>query len=487
MRRNRAFRIPAIAIPRPFSAAVLAGFAGLIVVASPPSVRAQAKPCTDAEPFRLEKLVHTVSHDLDQPLKMAFDRGEDGTVDIYFVERLGRVRKFDGKTGQVSTLGKPDALQTGAEIGLTGLALDPGFKSNRRLYLGHACREPAGLSSCVVRSTLDAAGNLDPASRKVVLAAPMLLMVVRSSITLRSGSDGDLFVGISENQSAEASSANTADLRGKILRIRPREDGGYDIPPGNLYPPGRDSTRPEIFVMGARQPYSLAWDHLRRRLAWGEFGPDATGARTEEHNVSQVPGFFGWPYFAGRHIPLGLGVGRDPAAILNVHPASKGLRALPPAVPAVHAYGQSGSVTGPLYHRPADAGPSFLPPGFDGLWFITDFNAGWVDTLRLDASGTAIRAQKRIPGLQLRHPVDFQQGPDGRLYAIEYVGSYVDHPDAAIVVLAYQGCAPTVGVVGGRKRIPATREYSRGPLRVTVGGEPRDIAGRWVHPAGESP
>lgn len=60
---------------------------------------------------------------------------------------------------------------------------------------------------------------------------------------------------------AQRTSANTQDLRGKILRIKPRPDGGYDIPPGNLFTNPQEG-RPEIFVMGVRNPYRMAIDPL---------------------------------------------------------------------------------------------------------------------------------------------------------------------------------------------------------------------------------
>ncbi len=46
-----------------------------------------------------------------------------------------------------------------------------------------------------------------------------------------------------------AISANTNDLRGKVLRIRVGQRGGYSIPAGNLFPAGMAGTRPEIYAM----------------------------------------------------------------------------------------------------------------------------------------------------------------------------------------------------------------------------------------------
>ena len=74
---------------------------------------------------------------------------------------------------------------------------------------------------------------------------------------------------------AERSAGNSNDLRGKIMRIRVHEDGSYEIPAGNLFPPGTAKTRPEIYVMGNRNPYRISVDQKNSFLYWGEVGPDA--------------------------------------------------------------------------------------------------------------------------------------------------------------------------------------------------------------------
>ncbi|WP_431210442.1 PQQ-dependent sugar dehydrogenase [Puia sp. P3] len=68
---------------------------------------------------------------------------------------------------------------------------------------------------------------------------------------------------------------NTNDLRGKILRIKVKSDGTYEIPEGNLFPAGEEKTRPEIYVMGDRNPYRISVDKKNGFLYWGEVGPDA--------------------------------------------------------------------------------------------------------------------------------------------------------------------------------------------------------------------
>ncbi|MBK7653635.1 MAG: PQQ-dependent sugar dehydrogenase [Flammeovirgaceae bacterium] len=69
---------------------------------------------------------------------------------------------------------------------------------------------------------------------------------------------------------AMKSSSNTNDLRGKILRIHPEPDGTYTIPEGNLFPKGEEKTRPEIYVMGNRNPYRISVDQKTGFLYWGK-------------------------------------------------------------------------------------------------------------------------------------------------------------------------------------------------------------------------
>ena len=83
--------------------------------------------------------------------------------------------------------------------------------------------------------------------------------------------------GLDERRGA----GNTNDLQGKILRINVQEDGSYTIPDGNLFPVGTAKTRPEIFVMGLRNPYRMSVDKATGAVMWGDYGPDAGTRRPE--------------------------------------------------------------------------------------------------------------------------------------------------------------------------------------------------------------
>ena len=147
---------------------------------------------------------------------------------------------------------------------------------------------------------------------------------------------------------AQKSSANTNDLRGKILRIHPEADGTYTIPDGNLFPKGTPKTRPEIYTMGHRNPYRISVDKHTGNVYWGDVGPDAgtdsagVGPMAEdEYNVARQPGNFGWPYFVAdnkAYNELNFATNQsgpkfDPAQPVNKSPNNTGLQSLPPPSP----------------------------------------------------------------------------------------------------------------------------------------------------------
>ena len=72
-----------------------------------------------------------------------------------------------------------------------------------------------------------------------------------------------------------AHSANTNDLRGKIIRITPKKGGGYTVPMGNLFAPGTPLTKPEIYVMGFRNPFRIELTRRSGDLFVADYSPDA--------------------------------------------------------------------------------------------------------------------------------------------------------------------------------------------------------------------
>ena len=155
-----------------------------------------------------------------------------------------------------------------------------------------------------------------------------------------------------EHYDDRRSAGNTNDLRGKILRIDVDEQGTYTIPDGNLFPKGTDKTRPEIYVMGDRNPYRISVDQKTGFLYWGEVGPDANNDSMEtrgprgydEFNQARKAGFFGWPFFIANNLPYReydyatgkSGAAFDPAKPINNSRNNTGLEAITTGTTCIH-------------------------------------------------------------------------------------------------------------------------------------------------------
>jgi cytochrome c len=490
------------------------GFPGALGLALPLSLALAAplqakftwEGCADFKEteFRYVKVVtRSVDPTLDEPLKVAFDAKPDGKVDLYYVERHGRVKRWNAAANTVTTLGKLDvysdsperAAQTGdTEHGLNGIALDPAFRTNGYIYLFY----PPWSERTFRLSRFTVTGDrLDPASEKVLLSMPesrdhpsgTLILLPGGALSFDAhgdlwvaiGADSKLHPAISETEwsySAEASSGNLADLRGSVLRIRPDNSvKGYSIPAGNmgeywsarfaqegkaaLAAEYKDPAKvlPEIFVKGTRNPYTLNVDPLRRWVAWGDYGPNGMGViKVEELNLATAPSFHGFPWFVGKNIDLMDRVtGMTPksvAAPQNLSKWNKGPVTLPPAEPALYTY--SNAVNGFLRGNHPTAGPFYayagenpsavkLPPHFDKAFFVAERTTG-LRVFKVSDNGTAFTDSVSLLTSQvIERPLDLQQGPDGALYVVDYGnGWHATSAGTHIGRVEYTGpCRPT--------------------------------------------
>jgi hypothetical protein len=208
----------------------------------------------------------------------------------------------------------------------------------------------------------------------------------------------------------EEAAGNTNDLRGKIIRIRINPDGSYQIPEKQFISDRNNKTRPEIYVMGNRNPYRIAVDRKNEFLYWGEVGPDANndsletrGARGyDEINQATIAGNFGWPYFVGNNYPYheynyatgASGPAFVPAKPLNHSNNNTGLTELPPAQPAFIWYpyaesrdfpqvgtGGRTAMAGPVYYTDLYPDSSRYPEYYNGKLFIYEWIRGWIKVI----------------------------------------------------------------------------------------------------------
>lgn len=265
------------------------------------------------------------------PMELAV--APDGRV--FWVERAGVVKMWvpeGGRTVEIARL----ATFTGLEDGALGITLDPGFATNQWVYVNRSMPETyesgggkAGKIR-VARFTL-VGEKLDTSTETTIIEVETQRREcchVGGSLTF--DAKGNLYMSIGDNTNpfdsegfsphderpdrypwdAQRTAANANSLVGKILRIHPKPEGGYTIPEGNLFKPGTEGTRPEIFVMGNRNPFRVSVDRRNGYVYWGEVGPDAGSADPkrgsagfDEVNQARQAGFFGWPMFVGDNRP----------------------------------------------------------------------------------------------------------------------------------------------------------------------------------------
>jgi cytochrome c len=410
----------------------------------------------------------TLATGLRDPMEVAI--APDG--DFYVVEREGRVLRINPSTGGIFEIGviAVEALRSkdpksnyAREDGMLGIALDPNFAKNQRLFLFFSA--PNVIANRLSRFTLKD-GKIDPVSELKLLEIPTerTNKVCHHGGSVEFGPDGLLYVSVGDNTNpfvsagvapidnrdgrtewdAQRSAGNTNDLRGKIIRIKPTETG-YEIPPGNLFPKGTEGTRPEIFVMGCRNPFRISIDPKTKTLYWGEVGPDARdnsdkGPRGhDEVNQAKVAGNFGWPFVIADNKPFPIvdfaantiGKMTDPAAPENPGQRNTGLKTLPPAQPALIWYpyaksdefpamGEGGrnAMAGPVFYHEAGRKHNILGKEDDRTLLTYEWMRGKIFKAKLDAHEKVEKLEVFIE--KLVHPMDLEMDKDGSLVLLEY-------------------------------------------------------------------
>lgn len=432
---------------------------------------------------RFTPVTLTKPGDLDEP--MNFEVLNDGRVLIN--ERKGAIKIFDPVTKTVSLVGtiavntkytSAEGVVTEAEQGLTGFTVDPKFDENHYVYVyySHPTKKEEVLSRWEIRDDKLVAGSEKmlleiPAQREICChtgggmtwdnSANLYLTVGNNTGNVIDKSQTDERLGRS-SWDDQRGSGNTNDLRGKILRIHPEANGTYSIPEGNLFPKGTAKTRPEIYIMGDRNPWRPSVDSETGFLYWGEVGPDANDdsktvrAGMDELNQARKPGYFGWPYFIGpnngypmyNYLTNTVGAAQNPEHPINKSVNNTGLTELPPAQPAFISYpygvsakfpevgtGSRCAVGGPIFHNGNFKGAKRAFPGYyEGKWLAADLSRGWIMAISMNENGDYKSMEKFLPTYQPIEPIDIKFGHDGDLYVLEYGSNWFRKSDNAKLV-----------------------------------------------------
>ena len=460
-----------------------------------------ASPAIAPEPSRFQQDV-LLEGVFDEPTEISV--AHDGRV--FIAERHGAFSVFDPATHAQRVIARLVVNDTD-ENGLIGLALDPKFDTNHWLYLNRTIGDHHRLA----RFTLEGDSLRDE--------KPMIDVRIDKGCCHTGGSiafdrQGHLFVSYGDNSNpftagdyapidptpgksladALRSAGNTQDLRGKILRITPTPDGKYTIPAGNLFADPKVG-RPEIYVMGDRNPYRISVDQHTGWLYWGEVGPDARQDSVygpegfDEVNQAKHAGNFGWPMFIANNRPYRnynfttkqLFDFFDPKHPVNTSPNNTGAKVLPPPQPAMIYYpyerstlfplvGEGGrtAMAGPVYHYDDFPGSAVrLPEYYDGKFIHYEWMRGWMMATTLSPSGDFLRMEPFLSQFTFDHPVDVELGSDGSLYVLEY-GTYwnAKNPNARLSRITYHpGNRPPVA------KLVASRTVGAAPLTVELSAD----------------
>ncbi|MEV4351885.1 ThuA domain-containing protein [Actinoplanes sp. NPDC049596] len=321
----------------------------------------------------------------------------------------GTIHSWDPATKQVKLLttlpvmgnrGSGDELVKNEE-GLLGIVPDPAFAQNGWLYvywMPHSSIDRVKRigQRTVSRFTYDkAAQTIDQNTRKDLLHWPVQIhSCCHAGGGMAFDARGNLYVGSGDSnssggsdgysgnnwtqeyagtsfQDARRTAGNTNDLNGKIIRIHPEADGTYTIPSGNLFPPGTEKTRPEIYVMGVRNIARLQIDPKKQWLTAGWVGPDASSpspelgpAKYETATIITEAGNHGWPYCMGNRQPYRDRSNTDAKVLTgwydcdnpkNESPRNTGLTDLPPIKDNM------------IWYSPDGGGPVFPPRDASGI------------------------------------------------------------------------------------------------------------------------
>ena len=464
----------------------------------------------------------------------ALDVAPDGLV--FFTELVrGQVRVYNPADGSVKTALALD-VYSGGEDGLLGITVDKDYATNRFIYVYYAPKsadenDPANWFSRISRFTVGTGGIIDPASEKLIIEVPAGRGADEPGHTgggLDMDLDGNLLLGVGDDvnphsepsggyaplserttdprlHDSRATSANTNDLRGKLLRITPSrtEAEGYTVPAGNLFPEAEDTdgkTRPEIYAMGFRNPFRFSVDPNTGWIGLADYAPDSGTdapdtrgpAGIVEYNLIKTPGNYGWPLCMGdsepfrdvdyKTSPVTVGPFFDCANPVNDSILNTGRTNLPPAQAPVMYYGYTKSsvpavipaggglapMGGPFYdYDPALASDVKFPEYFDGKPFFFEWSKNRIYSMTLDDEGTKLEKISRFqPNESFLSPQDMKFGPDGALYTLEWGGGFGrDNPNSGIYRVDY--------INGSRSPIAsatATPDNGQEPLTVSFDG-----------------
>jgi glucose/arabinose dehydrogenase len=222
-----------------------------------------------------------------------------GSSDFWILNQDGKVLRWDSKSQKLSqilniekeVLSVSDLLG-GNEEGLLGLAFTPQFQSLGHFLLYYSVASPR--RTVITEWRWDAKKNLVDLASKKTLYEISQPYANHNGGMIEFGPDGLLYVGVGDGGSSgdpKNFAQNPKSPLGKILRFQ-YSAGNLRAAEGNPF----DSSKalPEIFAMGARNPWRFSFD-AKGTLWVADVGQN----KWEEIHVVKSGDNLGWPLFEG--------------------------------------------------------------------------------------------------------------------------------------------------------------------------------------------
>ena len=340
-----------------------------------------------------------------------------GRIRIVIVDRL------PGVAGIV------DSLRTGGvELGLVGIAVDPGWPARPYIYVQATRGNPDRVVIWRYAMTGDLAvtGNgalsLTNSSRYTILSVPDLTPIHHGG-TLLFGLDGMLYTGIGDDD-LPCTAQDLKSPNGKILRLDvdglPLGAGGPPrytqiTPLDNPFLLSPDSTARLVYAYGLRNPFGFHVDPANGGLIIGDVGSQTY----EEMDLAPQPGGqnFGWPL---KEANLRIGIACTSPDTMNL---------VAPIYSYAHGPAGAAILGGPIYRAPANAAYRF-DASYQGTIFLGDTWQSLVRNLVPGGPNWTVSSAQGQPNatdwaIDTRWITHLDVGPDGGLW---YTMLYRDQP-----------------------------------------------------------
>ncbi len=335
----------------------------------------------------------------------------------FVVEQGGIVKSFDNSNGtsSVSTfVDLTDRVVGGGEAGLLGMAFDPSYASNGRVYLSYTAAPTVSGSVLESRISASPLGRDARCGERVDAADDS---AARSRITTaamsRSGPMGCCTPGsamVAPPAIRSSNGQNRSTLLGKLLRIDVSGGGAYAIPRRILSlaraagvvrraalraaRSAARSTRTASAIRGAGRSIAVRFP----RSTCGSAMSGRTGGK--KSIASSRAATSGWRFREGAHW-LSAGLGMPDYGGWRSADRSRG----------EYSHSLGNSITGGYVYRGSAI------PALVGRYVFGDFGSGRLFALVPNASGTLERREILSTGALIS---SFAEGSDGELYFVNY-------------------------------------------------------------------